>query len=201
MELQCSASEGNGVGETDSITVALKALEARDQSAATEIYVRFFNRLVALASSRLDNRLRERADPEDIAQSVFASFFARQERGEFVIDSWDSLWGLLCVITLGKCSNRVRKLRAQRRDADRDVILDDVHAAFDPEPTPGEAAALRDTISALLSAFNERDQAVLRLLLEGYSAPEISERLGVSERTIGRIVPRAKQRLTLLMNA
>ena len=39
-------------------------------------------------------------------QSVFKSFFVRQGQGQFELDNWDSLWGLLVRITLRKRNHK-----------------------------------------------------------------------------------------------
>lgn len=170
-----------------------------DEEAAAEIFRRFAQRLIALARSRTAHWLKGRIEPEDVMQSVFRSFFRRQAAGEFEIDSWDGLWGLLAQCTVCKCLNRIQYLRAARRDVRREVAFADVNRAFDAEPTAVECAILHETTSAMLAGFEPKDRAVIEMILQGYQAREISEQLEVSERTIGRIRQRARQHLVALL--
>src|SRR3954464_3897514 len=58
-------------------------LRAGDAEAAAEVFHRYVGQLVGLASGRLAGLLRAQADPEDVVQSVFRSFFTRQQQGQF----------------------------------------------------------------------------------------------------------------------
>ena len=63
----------------DSFDDVITRLRDGDSEAATEIFHRFAARLIALARTRLDSRVRQKVDPEDVVQSVFRSFFIRQD--------------------------------------------------------------------------------------------------------------------------
>jgi RNA polymerase sigma-70 factor (ECF subfamily) len=96
-------------------------IRAGDRNATTDVFQRFAHRLLALAQSRLDPVTRQKTDPEDVLQSVFCSFFRRMADKQWEVDSWDSLWGLLAMITVRKCGNRVDYFRAACRDVQREV--------------------------------------------------------------------------------
>src|SRR4029079_10554541 len=66
-------------------------LRAGDEGAAAEVFRRFAGRLIALAHTELDARLRRKVDPEDIVQSVYRSFFTRHRAGHFDLATWDAL--------------------------------------------------------------------------------------------------------------
>ena len=61
----------------------LARLEAEKPDAQTEVFQRFQSRLTRLARARLDDRLRRTTDPDDVAQSVWRSFFVRHGKGQF----------------------------------------------------------------------------------------------------------------------
>src|SRR3954470_20415342 len=84
-------------------------------------FERFTRRLIGLARAHLDGRLRHKIDPEDVVQSAYKSFFLRYGEGALATEGWDGLWGLLTLITLRKCADRVRYHRAGRRDLAREV--------------------------------------------------------------------------------
>src|SRR4051794_35910578 len=84
-------------------------------------FERFTRRLVGLAPHPLDARLRHKIDPEDVVQSAYKSFFLRYGEGAPAAEGWDGLWGLLTLITLRKCADRVRYYRAECRDLSREA--------------------------------------------------------------------------------
>ena len=79
----------------------MEQLRAGESAAAAQVFDRFAQRLIGLARNRLSLQLRQKVDPEDIAQSVFKSFFRKQGQESFTIEDWNDLWGLLVTMTLG----------------------------------------------------------------------------------------------------
>src|SRR5262249_10319000 len=108
----------------------------------------FAHQLIALARRRFEPALLHKVDPEDVVQSAYKSFFYRYRDGNLVVGNWDGLWGLLTMITVRKCAERVAYHRAERRDAAREVSATPADSeapgaeAFSREPTPLEATVL-----------------------------------------------------------
>src|SRR5262245_52754646 len=100
----------------DSFPKWMDRLRARDDDAARELFRRFTQQLIALARRQFHPALRHKVDPEDVVQSAYKSFFFRYGEGNLDVGNWDSLWGLLTLITLRKCADRVAYHRAERRD-------------------------------------------------------------------------------------
>jgi RNA polymerase sigma-70 factor (ECF subfamily) len=176
----------------------MNKLRAPDQAAATEVFRRFAERLIALARSKLDPQTRRKVDPEDVVQSAYRSFFTRYEAGRLDVGNWDELWSVLTVITVRKCSNQVTHFRAGRRSVTREtpsIGWDDFVGAIDREPNASEAAMLAETVAQLMRWLKPDDRTIIELSLQGYSVPEISARLGPSERTVRRLRERVRERL------
>lgn len=181
-------------------------LQKGDAEAATEIFRRFAYRLVGLARDRLAMIVRPKEDPEDVVQSVFRSFFARQAEGQFAFAGWNDLWNLLAMITLRKCGHRIEHYRAACRDVQREAApprsdSDSVSSwqFIARDPSPSEAAMLIETIQSLMDSFSERDRAILEFSLQGERPIAISERLSCAERTVERVLERIRQRLEKMM--
>jgi RNA polymerase sigma-70 factor (ECF subfamily) len=190
------------MAETESFADLLSRLRVGDQAAAAQIFRGYASRLIALARSHLNARMRRQVDPEDVVQSVFKSFFARHDDGAFHLKSWGDLWSLLACITLRKCGHCVERLQAARRDIRRDQIAidagDSSAAAWEPlarDPSPSEAAMLVDTVETLMRELVERDRRILMLSLQGCAIPDISEQVGCTERTVYRVLDWIKKRL------
>jgi RNA polymerase sigma factor (sigma-70 family) len=188
---------------TDSFGDVMTRLRAGDQAAAREVFQRFVDKLIRLARGQFDALLRRKVDPEDVVQSAYKSFFLRYGAGKFEIYDWGNLWGLLTMITLRKCLDRVEYHRAECRNVQREAAAHPQAAESRPwweaiarEPTPEEAAVLAETVEQLLRGLAEDEQPILELSLQGYTTQEISERLSRPERSVRRLRERVKKQLT-----
>jgi RNA polymerase sigma-70 factor (ECF subfamily) len=173
----------------------LTRVQQDDPSAAAALFSLYKHRLVALARSHLDTRIRRKIDPEDVVQSVFRSYFRRQRQGEFRVADWEHLWSLLALMTARKCTNARIFFRRKRRDASLEVVAegdgDEALASWQAlarEPTPEQAAVLADMIEHLVNGFPERDRRIVMLSLEGRTARQIADAIGRAERTVRRVL-------------
>jgi RNA polymerase sigma-70 factor (ECF subfamily) len=187
---------------SDSFADVMARLRAGDPAAAQEIFERFLNKLVRLARRQFDAALRRKVDPEDVVQSAYKSFFLRYAEGKLEVHDWHSFWGLLTIITLRKCLDRVEYYRAERRDLQREAGAHPGSSGTEPwweavarEPTPEEAAVLAETVEELVRSLDEEERPVLQMSLQGYTTHEISERLGRPERTVRKVRERIRKQL------
>jgi RNA polymerase sigma factor (sigma-70 family) len=192
-----------------SVTRLIYLLRSRDTSvrdmAAGMIWQRYFRELLSLARRNLDRRSRHRADEEDVLQSMFRSFCARQARGDFSLADRDELWRLLVTITLRKARNTAKAQRRDRRDIEREQRagmeagcdsngtsweLEEMDAAG---PSPMEAALLNEALEKRLESLADSDLRQIALWrLEGYSNREIAEQLACTERSVERKLERIR---------
>jgi len=186
----------------DSFANLMSRLQCGDDAAARAVFTRFTHRLVGLAKKHLSGRLAVKVDPEDVVQSAYKSFFQRHQGGNFDIASWDGLWGLMTVITLRKCADRAAYFRSEKRQLNREVIAsaDSTPAAWqlavDRDPIPEEAVILSEAVEDLFQTLSDPDeQAILELSLQGFTAIEVSEKLGRAERSVRRLRERIRKRL------
>jgi RNA polymerase sigma-70 factor (ECF subfamily) len=194
------------VAASESFDDIMRRLRAGDEDAAAAVFHRFAQRLVALARSRLDSRLRQKVDPEDVVQSVYKSFFLRYAGGQLDPHNWDSLWTLLTVITLHKCGRWQEHFHAGRRTLDAEVALPPPTGdsgsgweALAGDPTPSEVVLLTETVEELLRGVEGRNREIVTLALQGHTASEISAQLNRSERTVYRVLAWIKKRLRTRM--
>jgi DNA-directed RNA polymerase specialized sigma24 family protein len=178
-----------------SVTWLIGNLKAGDESAAQQLWQRYFHRLVHLARSRLRSARRAGAieDEEDAALSAFDSFCrgATADRFPQLVDR-DDLWRLLVVLTVRKVCGQLERQSADKRGGDRlfgEAAL--INASLDRlaahEPSPEMAALLVDEYHRLRNGLKtDALRQVLDLRLEGYTREEIAERLGCAERAVKR---------------
>jgi DNA-directed RNA polymerase specialized sigma24 family protein len=182
-----------------SVTKWIDELRCGDaESASRKLWERYFDRLARLARSKLGTTSRGSADEEDIALSVFESFFRAIAAGRFAaLDGRDDLWRLLVTITARKASNRRRD--AWRRNRGGDWVTGQPGAGTVPveddflaqvigaEPDPELAAMVTDEYRRLFGSLADESLRVVALLkLEGYSNDEIARSLNCSLRSVER---------------
>lgn len=162
---------------------------------------RFSSRLIALARSRMPERLKGRVDPEDIVQSVFRSFFIGNQAGEFVFQESSDVWRLLAAITYRKVQQSIRHHHRQRRDVSRETS-EGVSPGLDSDDaaTASSLAIMDELIERLTQLIPERHRAIFTLRLENYSVEEIADRIGVSTRTVERALAMIRQAATQLLD-
>lgn len=178
-----------------------KSLLARvrdgSQDAATTLYDRYAQRLMALAKARCGEDLAARVDAEDIVQSVFGSFFRGAAQGLYDAPSGEEIWGLLLVMALNKIRAKGAHHRASKRDVRKTVSGDALSdSGLDP-PASDEAALslLRMVIDEVVTKLPEGHREIVRLRIEGYEMAEIATKTGRSLRTTERILQDFRARM------
>jgi RNA polymerase sigma-70 factor (ECF subfamily) len=174
----------------------LERWRAGDEKAATELYYRYLQKLVGFAQRRLSAKLNARVDAEDVVQSVFRSFFVRAQQGKFSFKDEDDIWKLLVQITVHKTLKHVAYHRRAKRDATAEVSgadgQDRLMSHLSREPTPEEAAIFVDSLEFFLRELRPADRKILEMRMEGFEQGEIAKKLGVSDRTIRRLMERIR---------
>jgi len=172
----------------------LKRLRRGEVDAATELYVKYAERLTQVARRQTATNLVSRFDPEDVVQSVFRTFFRRFSTGNYDLPEGEELWKLLLVISL----NKLRKLglhhHAQKRDSRRTQVGQDMDAVSNGG---GEEAGthLRMTIDEVLAQLEPTAARIVLLRMEGRDIAEIATLAERSKRTIERVLQNFRQRL------
>jgi DNA-directed RNA polymerase specialized sigma24 family protein len=168
-------------------------LKSGDREAACDLWGRYFQRLVELAKLHLRSTPRRAIDEEDVAVSVFDSFFRRAERGQFPrLDDRQDLWQLLYVLTVRKAANLAHHEHRGRRGGGRVVAISDLdgfdaEAILDAEPSPELAAQVAEQCRKLLECLDDETlMLVARWKMEGYTNAEIAHRIGCIEQTVER---------------
>jgi RNA polymerase sigma-70 factor, ECF subfamily len=173
-----------------------------DREAAGELFRRYADRLIALASSRMSAKLAQGVDAEDIVQSAYRSFLADSRAGQYSVQPGGDLWQLLVTVTLHKLYDKAKWAQAQKRAADRelhfgseDSLLGIMPHVLNHEPSPIEAAALADEKEYLLRRLDPVDRQIVELRLQGLTLKEIASQVDCSVRTVERTFERIRQQL------
>jgi len=181
----------------------IRGLREGDDGIVEEFCRQYGPALERLAQKNLQPQLRRRFDPEDAVQSAFRTFFRRAAGGQFRLPDSESLWRLICAITLTKVRERARLELRQKRTPQREVPIDTsptestgpTQSPADGGPTPVEMAQFSEFFEQLLVSLDEEERKVVELKLQDFTQLEVAERLGSSERTVRRILKRIEARL------
>jgi RNA polymerase sigma factor (sigma-70 family) len=184
--------------EGEPITAWIEQVKEGDPRAADGLFWAFFEKLMALARSQLQNMPRRAEDEEDAAQSALKSYFRGVAAGRFSgVRDRNDLWRLLATITARKVVARQRRYFARKRPQPLDEAaltaegstagvfgLDQV---IGDEPDPELAAEFTDELRVRLAQLPDDEfRQVVLLRLEGYTTQEIADRLRTYTRKVER---------------
>ena len=170
---------------------------AGDQEAARKLFDEYVERLVALARRHISQRLASRIDPEDVVQSVFRTFFGRLKEGQFHVADENDLCRLLVRITVHKTLRQVNFHRAAKRDPRQetgqgDWSREELLSVLTREPSPEVTVAFLDHLEHFLSQLRPQERQILEMRVQGFTNEEITDRLGIYERKIRRVLERVR---------
>ena len=165
--------------------------------AATELYLRYANRLHALVRAQRGADLATRIDPEDIVQSVFRTFFRRAAEGHYTVPQGEELWKLFLVIALYKIRDTAAYHRAEKRDVSRTAQGAAFDRATQSEAGRDEAAlgVLQMVIDEILEKLPPGHRRIIELRVEGHEVAEIAQTTGRAKRSVERILQEFRERL------
>jgi DNA-directed RNA polymerase specialized sigma24 family protein len=180
----------------------LRRFQHGQPDASTELYLRYAERLHALAAAQSSAELARRVEPEEIVQSVFRTFFRRAAEGHYTIPDGEELWKLLLVMAL----NKVRAAGAFHRAAKRDVRQTEGGVSFDRaiESKAGRdeaaLAVLRMVVDELLEGMPTPHRRMIELRIEGFEVAEIAEKVERSKRSVERVLQDFRSTLDALIH-
>jgi RNA polymerase sigma factor (sigma-70 family) len=170
------------MGDDDPVTQWLADLKSDERAAAELLWQRYWRRVAGLARRFLF--AGHASGAEDVAQSVFLSFFVRVRDGRFPrLEDRQDLWKLLATITIRKA---LRQKRRQARQPAAVEEIDSISRELARAPRHEVVAVLKDEVERLLRLLDEGSQRVVGCLLEGQTNQETAKACGVSVSTVER---------------
>lgn len=148
-----------------------------------------------VARRHLGPGMQRRVGPESVMISACRTFIRRTQAGAFTFDDAESIWHLLCAITVNKVRNKTRFHLRQKRHLGNESggeALADVPVS---QPGPEDEVVFAEQFEHLLGSFDAEEQQILELRLQDQTQAEIAEQLGCSERTVRRLMKRMQDRM------
>jgi RNA polymerase sigma-70 factor (ECF subfamily) len=188
-------------GQETSDRSLLRRIQRGQADASTKLYLRYAERLLALAAAQSSTDLARRVDPEDIVQSVFRTFFRRASLGHYSVPDGEEIWKLLLVIALNKVRATGAFHRAAKRDVRRTAGSEAFDRAVESQPGHDEDALnfLRMVVEDLLEGLPAVHRRMIELRIEGHELNEIAAAVQRSKRSVERVLQEFRQRLDALI--
>jgi len=187
-------------GRPGDIQELLARIKNGDEGAARELLTRYEPKIRLVVRRQLPRLLRSRFDSLDFLQSVWGSFFNKIRTGPNDLDEEQSLITFLAWAARNKVIDEYRRAATQKQDIHREQRLEnksDKEVYLAAGDTPSELAQAHETYDRLRDLLPEDRQVILELKASGYSCQEIGDRLGISERTVQRVLEDLKGRARL----
>lgn len=186
---------GEKTEHTDGSLVRL--VRSGEQEAATDLFLRYSDRLLKLARNNTSAKLASRFDPEDVVQSVFRSFFRRVSDGAYDVPPGEELWRLLLVLSLNKVRALAKHHRAQKRSVEATLTGDDyadlVEQFAVPDPQPKQI--LEMVIDRVLGEMPAAQRDIVEQRIQGESVTNIAAKTQRSKRTVERVIKKFRDKI------
>jgi len=141
----------------------------------------------------VDQRLRTRLDSQDFVQAIWASVFARPQR-LMAMRQPAELIAYLAIITRNTVIEESRRQKYQKRAIAREQSLNDSTVSSDVmqqpsgQPRPSEVAIARERWERMAENQPAHYRQIIVLRLHGHTYQSIADELGISERTVRRVL-------------
>ena len=182
-------------------TIWLEQLRAGDSAAARQLWQRYVERLIRLASRKLGDLPRRVADEVDVVNAAFHDFLRGVEEGSFMrLDDREDLWQVLVMLTKRKAIGLRRQTQAEKRGGgqvrgesalEMDFVLSSAAPGIGQftgcEPTPQFAAQVQEEFSRLYGLLaDDTLRQIAHGKLEGYTNTELAGKLQLALRAVER---------------
>jgi RNA polymerase sigma-70 factor (ECF subfamily) len=190
---------GSPQREQSEISDFLRRIQSGDEGAAKELLERFESEVRLVVRRQLPRLLRSRFDSLDFLQSVWGSFFRRMRSAPTEFEDSRHLVAFLARAAKNKVIDEYRRAASHKHNMHREEPLwseghrpKDVPASID---TPSEVAEAHEVLVRLRELIPAERRTILELKAEGLSSRDIGERLGISERTVQRVLEELRRRM------
>jgi RNA polymerase sigma-70 factor (ECF subfamily) len=170
---------------------ALEQVRAGSPEAVWSFIETYGPHIQRIVRRRLDQRMRSQFDSLDFVQMVWMSFF--RNPGEIrSFQQPEDLVRFLAAVARRKVIDQYRRrVVASKCSVTREQSIQEVPEPRDgAEMTPSRIAIAREQWELLLRRQPARDRSIAQLRFGGATYTEISQQLGIHERTARRVIDR-----------
>jgi RNA polymerase sigma factor (sigma-70 family) len=178
----------------------MERARAGSEGAARELIVRYGSDVVRAVRRKLHKRLRSKYDSADLAQDVWASFF-RGPLGRCPFLTPRDLTRFLARMAGNKTTDLFRAWRRAMRQREHALdsrsVRHEVRDLAAEQSSPSQALRDQEHWERVCGRQCERVRRILLLLRQGQTYQVIARDLGVTQKTIRRVVLRVARAVRL----
>jgi RNA polymerase sigma factor (sigma-70 family) len=170
----------------------MKQIAAGSESAVESLVTQYGSQLFRAVRRRLNTRLRSKFNTSDFVQAVWASFFFDREQLARFEQSRDFVAFLTKMAqnkVVDECRRRLQtqkanlqRERSMSADASEEIVL------RSREPAPSQVAIRNEQWERMMGGLPQQYRQILELRAAGETQEAIADRLGISERTVRRVL-------------
>ncbi len=170
---------------------AVKELCAGSEEAVWDFIETYGPHIQRVVRRRLNHKLRSKFDSIDFVQMVWVSFFATPDRlAQF--DKPEDVIRYLVVMARNKVVEESRRrFEYEKHNVSRERPLEQPEIVATSEhrsDSPSQIAIARERWQEMIEGEPERNRRILEMRMNGSTFVEISERLGIHERTARQVI-------------
>ena len=181
------------------LTDFLRRIQAGDDGAARELLSRYEAEVRLVVRRQLPRLLRSRFDSLDFLQSVWGSFFRRMRTAPTEFEDSRHLVAFLARAAKNKVIDEYRRAASRKHNMHREepLWLDGRRPRDVPDPidSPSEVAEAHEVLVRLCELMPVGRRTILEMKAQGLSSKDIGEKLGISERTVQRVLEELRRRM------
>ncbi|MCU0958551.1 MAG: sigma-70 family RNA polymerase sigma factor [Pirellulaceae bacterium] len=185
------------VDARDDFRAAMAGVRAGSPEAVWKLIAEYGPHVQRVVRRRLDRRMRSKFDSLDFVQMVWASVF-RNPRNLWDLQQPEDLVRYLAAVARHKVIVEYRRrIKLSKYNVTQERSLDEselVRRRVDPEQSsPSQIAMAREQWERYMRDQPERDRTILQMRIGGATFLEISQQLGIHERTARKVIARLAQ--------
>ena len=181
----------------------IEGARSGDEAAVAALLGRFEPEVRTMVRVRLPRALRNQLDSMDIVQAVWTSVFTGKPEDVGKFADVGQFRGFLAGVARNKVyEEHRRRTRTKKYDLGREERLyvrkgerDVPRDVFASDPTPSEEVQAEDRLGQLIRGRTAEEVRVVELRREGLTFDEIAARLGMSERSVRRVIESIRERM------
>lgn len=182
------------MADTQDFPGLIRRVQSGCSQAARELHELYGPHVERTVRRYLHQKLRSKFDSTDFVQDVWASFFVEAPEKRF--ETPQELVAFLTRMARNKVAEAVRtRMQRQKYNINRERPLQPSPTGSLPfaavQPTPSEVLMGREAWDNLLQGLPLVHRRILLMLREGKSPDRIAEEIGVSRKTVSRVIRKA----------
>lgn len=173
----------------------MERVRTGDPEVGKELFERYGKAIQMVVRYRLDHRLRSQFDSLDFAQDAWASFF-RIPADNYTFQTPEELMAFLSRVVRHKMIDAYRKHCRRSQEGERKFVKSVSYEEEQParQPTASQVAIVEEEWRRMLKDKPEEMQRALEMVREGYSLRETAQTLGLTVKSIQRLIKRLNER-------